>query len=86
MVSGPRLLYLPYMGMMPAVVGWPGSIQTVLGPADADLEACTTQAEHFLKERPDSDMLMFGFYIYNNIGIFRTFAGGIVGGLGSVFF
>jgi uncharacterized membrane protein SpoIIM required for sporulation len=30
---------------------------------------------------------MFGFYIYNNIGIaFRTFAGGILGGLGSLFF
>lgn len=35
----------------------------------------------------DSDVLMFGFYIYNNVGIaFRTFAGGILGGLGSIFF
>jgi uncharacterized membrane protein SpoIIM required for sporulation len=35
----------------------------------------------------DSDLLMFGFYIYNNIGIaFRTFASGILGGLGSIFF
>lgn len=39
-------------------------------------------------ERPvDSDLLMFGYYIYNNIGIaFRTFAGGILAGLGSIFF
>jgi uncharacterized membrane protein SpoIIM required for sporulation len=30
---------------------------------------------------------MFGFYIYNNISIaFRTFAGGLLGGVGSVFF
>ena len=35
----------------------------------------------------DSDILMFGYYIRNNIGIaFRTFAGGILGGVGSIFF
>jgi uncharacterized membrane protein SpoIIM required for sporulation len=35
----------------------------------------------------DSDVLMFGFYIRNNIGIaFRTFATGILGGVGSIFF
>jgi uncharacterized membrane protein SpoIIM required for sporulation len=34
-----------------------------------------------------SDLAMFGFYIYNNIGIaFRTFASGLVFGLGSLFF
>jgi len=35
----------------------------------------------------DSDVLMFGFYIYNNISIaFRTFASGILFGVGSIFF
>lgn len=35
----------------------------------------------------DSDLMMFGFYIKNNIGIaFRTFAAGILFGLGSIFF
>ncbi|WP_286238342.1 stage II sporulation protein M [Neptuniibacter halophilus] len=35
----------------------------------------------------DTDLAMFGHYINNNIGIaFRTFAGGIFFGLGSVFF
>ena len=35
----------------------------------------------------DTDILMFGHYIQNNIGIgFRTFAGGILYGAGSVFF
>jgi len=34
-----------------------------------------------------SDVAMFGFYIKNNIGIsFRNFAGGILFGLGSIFF
>jgi uncharacterized membrane protein SpoIIM required for sporulation len=45
-------------------------------------------AEHHLVEREsDSDFLMFGFYIRNNVGIsFRTFAGGALVGLGSLFF
>lgn len=35
----------------------------------------------------DSDVMMFGFYIRNNISIgFRTFAGGILAGIGTIFF
>ncbi|MCG7919647.1 MAG: stage II sporulation protein M [Candidatus Thiodiazotropha taylori] len=35
----------------------------------------------------DTDFMMFGFYIMNNIGIgFRTFASGILFGIGSLFF
>lgn len=35
----------------------------------------------------DSDILMFGFYIRNNTGIgFRTFAGGLLFGVGTLFF
>ena len=35
----------------------------------------------------DTDVEMFGFYIRNNIGVgFRTFAGGILFGIGTVFF
>lgn len=38
------------------------------------------------RERED-DILMFGFYIYNNIGIaFQTFAGGIFFGIGALFY
>ena len=41
---------------------------------------------HFLTPRDvSSDADMFGFYIYNNISIaFRTFAGGILAGIGSL--
>ena len=35
----------------------------------------------------DSNVMMFGFYVRNNVGIdFRTFAGGMLFGLGSIFF
>ena len=84
------LFYLPYLGMMAAVIGWPELVQTVLPPDDlARMEWMYDPAsDHFLNERAlDSDLLMFGFYIYNNIGIaFRTFAGGLLGGVGSLFF
>ena len=34
----------------------------------------------------DSDVMMFGFYIYNNTSIgFRTFASGLLFGIGSIF-
>jgi len=54
----------------------------------ADLEAMYNPASsHFLRPRAvSSDADMFGFYIYNNISIaFRTFAGGILAGVGSLF-
>jgi len=43
-------------------------------------------SEHFLIPRDTaSDADMFGYYIYNNISIaFRTFAGGILAGIGSL--
>ena len=39
------------------------------------------------KQKSETDVQMFGFYIFNNISIgFRTFAGGVVFGIGSIFF
>lgn len=73
-----------------AIATEPELAYTILGPTmPADLESMyDPRSEHFLKERPsDSDLLMFGFYIRNNIGIgFRTFASGMLLGLGSAFF
>ncbi len=50
-------------------------------------EMYNPKSEHFLTPRNvSSDADMFGFYIYNNISIaFRTFAGGILAGVGSLF-
>jgi uncharacterized membrane protein SpoIIM required for sporulation len=39
------------------------------------------------ERQADTDFAMFGYYVMNNVGIaFRTFAGGILFGLGSLFF
>jgi uncharacterized membrane protein SpoIIM required for sporulation len=45
-------------------------------------------AEHLGRNRQaDSDFFMFGFYIHHNITIaFQTFAGGVLFGLGTLFF
>jgi len=49
-------------------------------------EMYNPESEHFLTPRDISnDADMFGYYIYNNISIaFRTFAGGIFAGFGSL--
>ena len=55
---------------------------------DSIEEMYNPESEHFLVPRDTaSDADMFGYYIYNNISIaFRTFAGGILAGIGSLFF
>ena len=53
-----------------------------------DLESMyNPESYRFLTPREvSSDADMFGFYVYNNVSIaFRTFAGGILGGIGSLF-
>ncbi len=47
-------------------------------------EAATTLGR---KREADTDVAMFGFYIFNNVRIgFQTFAGGLVFGLGTIFY
>lgn len=45
------------------------------------------QSEHYAKERgSDSDFLMFGYYIMNNISIaFKSFVGGLLLGIGALY-
>jgi len=66
----------------------PSMVYQLLGEdAISGLEQMYNPAgDHYLKPRDvSSDADMFGFYIYNNISIaFRTFAGGILAGIGSL--
>lgn len=65
-------------------------IYSVMDPAGVrGIEAMYDPSARKLGRESDSDtdLFMFGFYIKNNIGIsFQTFAGGILFGLGSIFF
>ncbi len=84
------LLYVPILVMGIAVYLVPEMAYTLISPGDAvEMEAMyRPTVEHIGRVRgSDSDVLMFGHYIRNNIGIgFQTFAGGIMFGLGSVFY
>jgi uncharacterized membrane protein SpoIIM required for sporulation len=69
-------------------VRYPSMVYEIMGEDQAwDLERMyDPESSHFLTPREvSSDADMFGFYIYNNISIaFRTFAGGILAGFGSL--
>jgi uncharacterized membrane protein SpoIIM required for sporulation len=79
---------LPILAWM--IQGQPELAYSILGPeAIRQMEAMYANDTGAVKvERlADSDVLMFGVYIYNNISIaFYTFASGVFLGLGAIFF
>jgi uncharacterized membrane protein SpoIIM required for sporulation len=81
------LFYLPLLGMGLAVHQAPELIHSLLSPESvADLEAMYAPGKTAADRDAASDLAMFGYYIYNNIGLgFRTFAGGVLLGIGSAF-
>lgn len=90
MLTSTLLFYLPALAMALAVVLQPEIIFSLIDPGSVSrMEEMYDPANDVLgRERgSDSDFQMFGYYIYNNISIgFRTFAGGLLFGLGSLFF
>ena len=88
---GCLLFFGSFFAMLLAVQFEPELVYSVLpGEQIAMMEAMYDPELHSRlgREREaDSDMLMFGHYIRNNTGIgFQTFAGGLLFGLGSLFF
>lgn len=85
------LFYIPAIVLGYAVYREPSLIYSVMDSSRiAQLEEMYDPASGGLsKGGPDgsrNDFTMFGFYIYNNISIgFRTFASGLVFGIGAVF-
>ncbi len=90
MAAATALFVLPGLLMGIAVQLGDTLIFSLLAPHEvSQIEQMYDPANRVLgRERAsDSDVAMFGFYIYNNITIgFQTFAGGLVFGLGSIFF
>ncbi len=84
------LFYGAGLAVFMAVQADPDLVYTLMDPMQvADLESMYDPASerHSVQRSSDSDLFMFGFYIRNNVGIsFRTFAGGSLLGLGSLFF
>jgi len=84
------LFYLPFFAMIALIQWQPELIYTLLDAATVrDMESMYNPANTVLgRERSsDSDLYMFGFYIKNNTGIgFQVFAGGMLYGIGTLFF
>ncbi len=87
------LFYLPLAGMLVAIQLDPDMVYTVLdGSSLRQIESMYDPASperlgRTTERAADSDLMMFGFYIKNNTGIgFQTFAGGLLLGLGSLFY
>jgi len=90
MLASALFFYLPAVGIAIAVVNKPEVIYSLMEPMQvAEMELMYDPENSVLgREREsDTDAYMFGFYIYNNISIgFQTFAGGLLFGLGSLFY
>lgn len=84
------LLYVPGLLMYLAILWQPDLVYTVTSPEQvSSFEEMYNPANRTLGAARESDtnVQMFGYYISNNIGVsFRTFASGILFGIGSIFF
>jgi uncharacterized membrane protein SpoIIM required for sporulation len=84
------LLYLPGLFLFLATLWQPDLVYTMMSPEQvSEFESMYAPGNRVLGEARDSETnwQMFGFYISNNIGVaFRTFATGLIWGLGSIFF
>ena len=84
------LLYVPALLLTFLVILVPETVYTVLSPYSVtEFEQMYNPDNRVLGEARDAETnwYMFGFYIQNNISVaFRTFASGIVFGVGSIYF
>ncbi|MEM7147997.1 MAG: stage II sporulation protein M [Verrucomicrobiota bacterium] len=82
----------PFAALIVSAYVNPQWLQAVLSPQSMEMvEGMYGKGERsqveYVRDRFGSNFAMFGFYIYNNVRIaFVTFAGGILCGLGTMFF
>lgn len=83
------LFVVPLVGMFLAVQQWPELSSSVFEPQElAQFEQMYDPADPARKigRKDGTDVMMFGHYIMNNISIgFRTFASGLLAGVGTIF-
>jgi uncharacterized membrane protein SpoIIM required for sporulation len=84
------LVFVPFLGAIAVVQRAPDWVYLVLAPEQVGAveEMYAPAAEHLGRPREaTTEWMMWGYYIANNVRIdFQCFAGGLVFGLGSVFF
>lgn len=84
------LLFIPMFGMIALLQHAPEWVHYFLAPDQLrSYEQMYSPANRSLGPRhnADSQLMMFGYYIWNNVKIdFQCFAGGLLFGLGSIFY
>jgi uncharacterized membrane protein SpoIIM required for sporulation len=83
------LFFGPLLGLIAVLQAYPEFVHYLLAPEQiANFHQMYDPANHRLGSREaDSSLMMFGFYLWNNIRIgFQTFAGGMLAGVGSIWF
>ena len=83
------LFFGPLLGLIVVLQAWPEFVHYLHAPEQiANFHKMYDPASTHLGSREvDSSLKMFGFYIWNNIRIgFQTFAGGLLAGVGSIWF
>jgi uncharacterized membrane protein SpoIIM required for sporulation len=90
LVAAAALLFFgPLLGLIAVLQAFPEFVHYLLAPEQiANFHAMYDPANRRLGTREaDSSLMMFGFYIWNNVRIgFQTFAGGLLAGVGSIWF
>ena len=90
MLTSTLFSFGPFLVIFVIILLYPETTGLILDANSAATleESFAPDAEHFGRQRDvDSDLLMFGHYVNNNIGIdFKCFAGGLLAGVGSLFF
>jgi uncharacterized membrane protein SpoIIM required for sporulation len=90
LVAAAALLFFgPLLGLVVVLQYFPDFVHYLLSPKQiADFHEMYDPANRRLGMREaDTSLLMFGFYIWNNVRIgFQTFAGGLAFGVGSIWF
>ncbi|WP_337244644.1 stage II sporulation protein M [Luteimonas sp. gir] len=83
------LFALPMVLLFALVLRWPELAYTVLSPSQlAQMESMydPAGADMAFQRSGQTDVQMFGYYIWNNVSIgFRTFASGLLAGVGTIF-
>jgi uncharacterized membrane protein SpoIIM required for sporulation len=89
-VAAATLLFFgPLLGFIVLLQFFPDFVHYLLSPRQiADMHQMYDPGNRRIGMREaDTNLMMFGFYIWNNVRIgFQTFAGGMLAGVGSAFF
>ena len=85
MLAAALVFALPMVGMFLALQWQPELVHSVYQPDQiAEYERMYQPGDARLGRDSGTDLAMFGYYVYNNISIgFRTFAAGLLAGIGS---